>query len=137
MFNNQGLDKEQFRGALGILRVVETVLTSISYGLLGLYSSQSFRIAGVIAPAVLIGLPVGAYLIRHIRVETFRRVCMSFDAWVVGFGLARTLIDLKLLRAHAAYGVWTAVILFDLYLLYTYFGRRLTRRSEERTEAVA
>ena len=31
------------------------------------------------------------YLI-DVDAETFRRICMSFDAWVVGFGLSRVLI---------------------------------------------
>ena len=31
MFNNQGLDKEEFRAALGTVRVVETTLTAIAY----------------------------------------------------------------------------------------------------------
>ena len=32
-------------------------------------------------------------LVRRVGAETFRRVCMSFDAYLVAFGLARTLID--------------------------------------------
>jgi uncharacterized protein len=121
MFNNQGIHKEEFRAALGTVRVVETTLTAIMYGFLGLYSARSIQLVAPIAPAVLLGLPLGAYLIRHIPSETFRRVCMSFDAWIVGFGLARTIIDLKLLGPTAAYGIWGTVILFDLYLLYGYF----------------
>jgi uncharacterized protein len=121
MFNNQGLHKEEFRAALGTVRVVETTLTAVVYGFLGLFSSQSTRLVIPIAQAVLLGLPLGSYLIRYMRSETFRRICMSFDAWIVGFGLSRTIIELKLLRASAAYGIWGMVILFDLYLLYQYF----------------
>src|ERR1700736_5405080 len=122
MFNNQGLDKEEFRAALGTVRVVETTLTAIMYGFLGLFSSASIPLAAPIAPAVLLGLPLGWYLIRFMPTETFRRICMSFDAWIVGFGLARSIIDLKLLSAPGAYSVWGAVILFDVYLLYRYFA---------------
>lgn len=121
MFNNQGVDKEEFRAALGTVRVVETALTAIVYGFLGLYSSNSIHLIAPIAPAVLIGLPLGAYLIRYMRSEAFRRVCMSFDAWIVGFGLARAIIDLKLLGSSGAYGIWGSVVVFDLYLLYQYF----------------
>lgn len=121
MFNNQGVAKEEFRAALGTVRVVETTLTAIVYGFLGLYSSSSMHLIVPIAPAVLLGLPLGSFLIRYMHSETFRRVCMSFDAWIVGFGLARSIIDLKLLGAAGAYGVWGTVILFDLYLLYQYF----------------
>jgi uncharacterized membrane protein YfcA len=121
MFNNQGLYKEEFRAALGSVRVVETMLTAIVYGCLGLFSSQSIGLLVPVAPAVLLGLPLGSYLIRYMHSETFRRLCMSFDAWIVGFGLSRTIIELKLLGAGASYGIWGLVIIFDLYLLYQYF----------------
>jgi uncharacterized membrane protein YfcA len=131
MFNNQGLDKEEFRAALGTVRVVETTLTAVAYGFLGLFSSASLHLVAPLAPAVLLGLPLGAYMIRYMRSETFRRVCMSFDAWIVGFGLARSILDLKLLGAPGAYGVWGVVILFDVYLLYQYFAAgRFRARSE-------
>ncbi len=137
MFNNQGLDKEEFRAALGTVRVVETTLTAIAYGFLGLFRSASVHLALPIAPAVLLGLPLGSYLIRYMPTETFRRICMSFDAWIVGFGLARSIIDLKLLTASGAYCVWGAVIVFDLYLLYQYFtGGRVRARHENVSYAV-
>jgi uncharacterized membrane protein YfcA len=133
MFNNQGLDKEEFRAALGTVRVVETTLTAIAYGFLGLFSSASVHLVAPIAPAVLLGLPLGWFLIRYMPTETFRRICMSFDAWIVGFGLARSIIDLKLLSAEGAYSVWGLVIAFDLFLLYQYFvAGRLRPRSESR-----
>ena len=50
-------------------------------------------------PSVLIGIPLGAYVIRRMDAETFRRVCMSFDVWVVGFGLSRALMGLKLVQS--------------------------------------
>jgi uncharacterized membrane protein YfcA len=131
MFNNQGLDKEEFRAALGTVRVVETTLTAIAYGFLGLFSTTSLRLAAPIAPAVLLGLPLGSYMIRYMKGETFRRICMSFDAWIVGFGLARSIIDLKLLTGTGAYSIWGAVIAFDLFLLYQYFtGGRVRARHE-------
>jgi len=133
MFNNQGLDKEEFRAALGTVRVVETMLTSIAYGFLGLYSAKSIHLVAPIAPAVLLGLPLGTWMIRYMRGETFRRICMSFDAWIVGFGLARSIIDLKLLSTSGAYSVWGAVIAFDMWLLYQYFaGGRIRARHERR-----
>jgi uncharacterized membrane protein YfcA len=139
MFNNQGLAKEEFRAALGVVRIVETTFTALVYGFLGLYSAPSVRLVVPVAPALLLGLPLGTFLLRYLNSETFRRVCMSFDAWIVGFGLARTLIELKLLNPRAAYSVWGAVIIFDLYLLYQYFvgGRNnlQTRRADFRARA--
>jgi uncharacterized membrane protein YfcA len=132
MFNNQGLHKEEFRAALGTVRVVETTLTAVVYGCLGLFSLQSMHLVVPIAPAVLLGLPIGSYLIRYMHSEAFRRICMSFDAWIVGFGLSRTIIELKLLHPPAAYGIWATVILFDFYLLYQYFvmGRFRAREAK-------
>jgi len=131
MLNNQGLDKEEFRAALGTVRVAETTMTAIVYGFLGLYSSMSIHLVAPIAPAVLLGLPLGSFLVRYMRGETFRRICMSFDAWIVGFGLARSIVDLKLLGAPGAYSIWGVIILFDLYLLYQYF---VAGRFQSRTE---
>jgi len=124
MFNNQGFVKEEFRAALGLIRVVESTLTAGAYFFLGLYSAGSTRILSSIVPSVVIGLPLGAYIIRRLDAETFRRICMSFDAWVIGFGLSRVLIDLTLLASPTAYSIWLAVILLDLYLLYQYFTDR-------------
>ena len=72
-------------------------------------------------PSVLIGVPVGAFVIRHIRVETFRRVCMSFDAWVVGFGLSTLLRGLHIVDGSPAFLVLAAVVLVDGWLLYRFF----------------
>ena len=138
MFNNQGLHKEEFRAALGTVRVVETTLTALVYFYLGLFSSKSMHLVVPVAPAVLLGLPLGSYLIRYMQSETFRRICMSFDAWIVGFGLSRTIIELKLLSTSAAYGIWGTVIVFDLYLLYQYFVLgRFRPRMASRTAADA
>jgi hypothetical protein len=61
---------------------------------------------------------------RHVDSETFRRICMSFDAWVVGFGLSRVLIELNLVASPWAYGVMAVTILIDVYLLVVFFKRR-------------
>src|SRR5262245_35093256 len=121
MLNNQGVNKEEFRAALGTVRIAETVLTTITYAALGLFSAKSVRLLAPTTPAVFLGLPLGAFVVRRIPTEAFRRTCMSFDAWVVGCGLCRSTIELKLLSSTGAYSVWTAVIAFDLYLLYGYF----------------
>ena len=51
---------------------------------------------------------------------------MSFDAWVVGFGLSRVLVDLKLIASPWAYSVMAITILIDTYLLFIFFRRRST-----------
>jgi hypothetical protein len=124
LFNNQGLVKREFRAGLGLIRVAESSLTAIAYYYLGLFSAESQSIFLTIIPGVLVGIPFGAYLIRRLDAETFRRICMSFDAWVVGFGLSRVLIDLKLMASPLAYSVMVVAILLDVYLLYLFFKAR-------------
>ena len=129
LFNNQGLVKKDFRAGLALIRVAESVLTAIAYYHLGLYAVESQNIFWAIVPSVLIGIPLGACVIRRLDAETFRRVCMSFDVWVVGFGLSRVLIDLKVMQSPLAYGAMAAAVLLDLYLLLNYFRCISTTRS--------
>jgi hypothetical protein len=49
---------------------------------------------------------------------------MSFDAWVVAFGLSRVLIELNLMTSPSAYSVMVGVILIDLFMLYIFFSGR-------------
>jgi hypothetical protein len=124
LFNNQGLVKKEFRAALGLIRVAESSLTAIAYYHLGLFSGESQGIFWLIVPSVLVGIPIGTFLIRRLDAEAFRRVCMSFDVWVVGFGLSRVLIDLKLMAGPLAYSAMVVAILLDIYLLYIFFKAR-------------
>lgn len=133
LFNNQGLVKTEFRAGLALIRVAESSLTAVSYYYLGLYSAQSQGVLMVIVPTILIGIPTGASFVRRVDAETFRRICMSFDAWVVGFGLSRVLIEVKLARAPWAYAILAAAALVDAYLLYVFFKRR--KQAEVRSQA--
>jgi len=99
-------------------------VTAIVYYQLGLFIAESENILPVFIPSVVIGIPLGAYVIRRLDAETFRRICMSFDAWVVGFGLSRVLIELNLMESPWAYSVMAVTILIDLYLLYIFFTKR-------------
>lgn len=126
LFNNQGLVKQDFRAGLALIRVAESVLTAFAYWQLGLFVADSFAIASTIVPAVLVGIPLGAFAIRRLDAETFRRVCMSFDVWVVGFGLSRVLVELDLGQGALVYGPMALAVLLDARLLYAFFkGRRV------------
>jgi len=122
--SNQGLAKQEFRAALGIIRLAESSMTAVAYAWAGLYSRESFALIPLIIPSLAIGVPVGAKLIGHIRPETFRRICMSFDAWVVAFGMANLIRTLHLGGVSAAYIEFFAVVLFDIWLLYRFFSGR-------------
>jgi uncharacterized protein len=124
LFNNQGLVKNEFRAGLALVRVAESSVTAVVYYQLGLFIPESESLLRVFIPCVLVGVPLGAYLIRRLDAETFRRICMSFDAWVVGFGLSRVLIELGLMESPWAYSVMAATILIDIYLLYVFFTVR-------------
>jgi len=121
LFNNQGFVKGEFRAALGLIRVTEALLTASAYYALGLHNEESRSILMTIAPCVLIGVPVGAALIHRLNPETFRRLCMSFDAWVIGFGLSRVVMELHLITSPMAYLIWLVIITIDSVLLYRFF----------------
>jgi len=119
--NNQGLEKREFRAALGLVRLAESSMTALAYIWVGLFTAPSFALVPWIVPSVAIGVPIGAQIIQRMRPETFRRICMSFDAWVVAFGLSKLIHDLKLISGERAYFVLLAVILLDGLLLYRFF----------------
>ena len=128
LLNNQGLDKREFRAALGLIRLAESSFTAVAYFAAGLITWQSNALIPQILPSVLVGVPIGAALIRQMKVETFRRICMSFDAWIVGFGVSTVLRDTKLVPGAEAYLFLLAVIAIDAVLLYRFFtahGRRI------------
>ena len=120
--NNQGVSKHEFRAALGFVRLVESSLTAMAYAAAGLFVRESLSLIPYILPSVLIGVPLGAVVLRHVQSETFRRICMSFDAWVVSFGISTLLRDLHLVESGAAYLVMAAVVLLDAWLLYRFFS---------------
>jgi uncharacterized membrane protein YfcA len=119
--SNQGLAKQDFRAALGVIRLAESSMTAVAYAYAGLYSASSMALIPQIIPSLAIGVPLGATLIRHIQPETFRRICMSFDAWVVAFGLAGLIRTLGLGGDSVAYLEFISVVAFDLWLLYRFF----------------
>ncbi|MEQ1868948.1 MAG: sulfite exporter TauE/SafE family protein [Vicinamibacterales bacterium] len=120
--NNQGFAKKEFRAALGFVRLAESSMTAVAYLSAGLFVKPAFLLLPWIVPSVAIGVPIGAYLIRRMKAETFRRICMSFDAWVVAFGVSKLLNDLKLVAGPGAYLVLVAVMVLDAWLLYRFFS---------------
>jgi len=122
LLNNQGLAKRDFRAALGIIRLAESSFTVIAYLVAGLFTTTSMTLVPQILPSVLIGVPIGARIIRRMPAETFRRLCMSFDAWVVGFGVSTVLRDLKIIEGPSAFLFLAAVVLTDGWLIYRFFS---------------
>ncbi len=123
-FNNQGLEKEDFKVALALTRTIESTTTLLAYAALGMITTDSANLVPILAPGVLLGLPLGFHLIRRVPAETFRRVCMSFDAWLVAFGLSRTVARLELVPVAWAYQVMVITIVIDVLLLRAFFRTR-------------
>jgi uncharacterized membrane protein YfcA len=129
MLNNQGLAKREFRAALGLVRLAESTMTAVAYGYAGLFTSRSVGLLPQILPGVVCGVPLGAFMIRHTHPETFRRICLSFDAWVVAFGISTLLRELHLVESVAAYLIMVVVGAIDGWLLYRFFSGAQRRES--------
>lgn len=123
MLSNQGFAKRDFRAGLGLIRLAESTFTAAAYYVAGLYSSESAGLLPYILPSLVVGIPLGARVIQHVRPETFRRICMSFDAWVVSYGISTLLRQLHLIETGAAFSVLAAVGLLDTWLLYRFFRK--------------
>lgn len=119
-WNNQGVPKDDFKVALALIRSIESVCALLAYAYLGLFTSETASLVPWLAPGVLIGFPLGHWLVRTVSIETFRRVCISFDAYLIAFGLARAL-TLHGVSGYLAYQTMTLTVLIDARLLWDYF----------------
>lgn len=135
MLSNQGLTKRDFRAALGFIRLAESCFTAVAYWWVGLYSMESLALVPYIVPSIAVGVPIGAAVIQRVRPETFRRVCMSFDAWIVAFGLSNLLRVLNLVETNLAFLLLAAVALLDSLMLYRFFAVQLP--TAKRAEAIS
>src|SRR4029453_10477288 len=71
LFNNQGLAKQEFRAALALVRLTESSLTAVAYAWAGLYTASSASLAVTIIPSLLVGVPIGAWIIQRMDAEVF------------------------------------------------------------------
>jgi uncharacterized protein len=125
-WNNQGLKQREFKAAVAQVRIAESYLTCVSYYLLGLFTASSISLFKVIAPPVFIGIPVGMFIVSKVAVETFRRMAMTFDAGIVGYGLSATLPILFGISTTLSYTLFVVVLAVDLGLFYRYIRGRTT-----------
>lgn len=123
-WNNQGMKPREFKAAVAQVRIAESYLTSLSYYILGLFTAQSISLFKVISPPVLVGIPVGMFIVSKVAVETFRRVCMALDAGIVGYGLSVVLPTLFGVSVLLSQTLFVAVLFLDAGLLYRYFRGR-------------
>lgn len=124
LFNNQGLAQDEFRAAISLFRITESVATALAFSFLSIYTPASVGLSLQILPCILIGLPIGRLAVSMVEPETFRRICMAADAWLISFGLSRLLSSYGDLSARLAYAPMIAVVILDGIILYRYFQQR-------------
>jgi uncharacterized membrane protein YfcA len=129
LFNNQGFSKQEFRAALAAFRIVESVCTLAAYLALGLVGSESLGLAAELAPAVLVGIPLGFFLLRGVAQDTFRRVCIAADVVLVAFGLSRSLLAAGVFVPSVAWGALAAVALVQVWILRASSARSARARA--------
>jgi len=61
----------------------------------------------------------------------FRRICMSFEAWLVAFGLSHTLAAAGV-APGVAYQLLVATLIIDGYLLYRFFKPATAARAADK-----
>ncbi len=139
MLGNRGYGKREFRAALGLVRLAESSLTAAAYLYAGMITTTSVALSLQILPSLAVGVPLGAFVIRRTRPETFRRICVSFNAWVVAFGLASLLRMLGIVDTPLAVGVFGSVACVDMVLLFRFFraGQKRIRPAADATGAPA
>jgi uncharacterized protein len=130
-WNNQGLKQREFKAAVAQIRIAESYLTCVSYYLLGLFTANSISLFKFISPPVFIGIPLGMYIVSKVAIETFRRMAMTFDAGIVGYGLSATLPILFGISSAVSYTLFGAVVILDLGLLYRYLKGRTASAAGE------
>ncbi|MCU7787722.1 sulfite exporter TauE/SafE family protein [Pyrobaculum sp. 3827-6] len=111
ILNNNGLVKGEFRTAMAVIRTVESTATFISYLTLGVFKPAVVYLAALVAPVIVASMIIGQVVARMARPEDFRRLTMSFDAWMIGYGLM------------GALGHWlpfALIVIADLILLRYY-----------------
>lgn len=122
-WSNQGLAKNEFKAAIAQVRIAESYMTCLSYYILGLFTVTTFQLFTWVAPPVLLGLPLGFFVVKRVNAELFARICRSFDAWVIGYGLS-VVIGTLFGLISVGYTVWAVVIGIDLVLLRRFFKQR-------------
>ncbi|MGD0588140.1 MAG: sulfite exporter TauE/SafE family protein [Thermoplasmata archaeon] len=100
-FRNQGLSKNEFRCTLAQVRVAESCLTLTTYFLFteflgaNLISAPSLGLVPYLLIPVLIGVPLGGWVLHRVSRDVFTRFVMAMDGLVVSFGLSQVIVKLN------------------------------------------
>jgi uncharacterized protein len=133
-FRNQGLSKNEFRCTLAQVRVAESSLTLTTYFLFteflgaNLTSVPSLGLVPFLLIPILIGVPLGTWLVGRVSRDAFTRLVMAMDGLVVSFGLASVMLKLKWVGSVVSEIVFAVLAGFTValasYSLYKLPGSR-------------
>jgi uncharacterized protein len=133
-FRNQGLSKNEFRCTLAQVRVAESSLTLTTYFLFSeflganLVSAPALGLIPYLLIPVLIGVPLGTWVVGRVSRDAFTRMVMGMDGLVVSFGLSQVILKLKWVGSTLSdliFGVLAAVFIgLASYSLYKLPGSR-------------
>jgi uncharacterized protein len=133
-FRNQGLSKNEFRCTLAQVRVAESSLTLATYFLFteflgaNLTSVPSLGLVPYLLLPILIGVPLGTWIVGRVSRDAFTRLVMAMDGLVVSFGLSEVIVKLKWVGSTVGDLVFAVLAVFVValssYSLYRLPGSR-------------
>ncbi len=100
-FRNQGLSKNEFRCTMAQVRVAESSLTLTTYFVFtelfvaNLVAAPALGLVPYLLIPVVIGVPLGTWVLGRVSRDVFTRFVMAMDGLVVSFGLSQVVIKLK------------------------------------------
>lgn len=133
-FRNQGLSKNEFRCTMSQVRVAESSLTLATYLVFteffgaNLVSVPSVSLIPFLLVPVIIGVPIGTWVMTRVSRDMFTRAVMAMDGTVVSFGLSQVVVKLKWAGTAIGdliFGALVAVVaVLSAYSLYRRPGSR-------------
>ncbi len=109
LLGSQELTPDEFRGALAVVRLVESTTTLIAYAAYGLIAAPSLELFTLLLPAVVVGAPLGRWLLRRVDRELFRRIWLAVDTGFICAGLSLVLHQLEWISGAVAAAGVTAI----------------------------
>ena len=114
---NQGMSKNEFRCTISKIRVAESSLTLATYlAFDNLFSAKlvtlpALNLLPYLFVPVIIGVPIGTFLLTAVSPEFFRRFVMGVDGVFVSYGLSRVLVALNWVSSSVGYVIMGVMVL--------------------------
>jgi uncharacterized protein len=102
------------------VRIVESYTTVIAHSLLGLFTATTFELFAIVGSPMFVGIPLGIFLVHKLGADLFRRISMTLNSLIAGYGFAvslGTIFGLIVL----GHGAWAIVIGIDTLLLLRFY----------------